>query len=50
MQLNIRFILHGVIITLAFMTLNSSLDDLGRLAIMLVLCATSVLIERGYRK
>jgi hypothetical protein len=49
MQLNIRFILHGVIVALAFMALNSSADDLIRLVIMLALCVASLLIERRHR-
>ena len=50
MHLNPRFIAHGVIVTLVFMTVTSALDDITRLAIVIGLCAAAVLIERAVAK
>lgn len=43
---NIRFILHGAIVTFVYLTIISSLSDIGRLLIVCGLIAISVVIER----
>jgi hypothetical protein len=47
---NIRFIVHGAVVALVYLTIISSLDDISRLAIVCGLIAITVLIERGAPK
>jgi hypothetical protein len=46
MPQNFRYILHGVIVASVYMTIVSSLSDIGMLLIMCGLIAIPVLIER----
>jgi hypothetical protein len=46
MPQNFRSILHGAIVASVYMTIVSSLSDIGRLLIECGLIARSVLIER----
>ena len=46
MQLKPHFIAYGVLITLVYMTIVSSLDDISRLIIVCALVALFVIIEK----
>jgi hypothetical protein len=46
MHHNVRFIVHGAIVALVYMTIVSSLDDISRLAIVCGLIAVSAIVER----
>ncbi|HEU5100393.1 MAG TPA: hypothetical protein VFU22_15300 [Roseiflexaceae bacterium] len=43
---NIRFVIHGAILAFVYMTIISSLQDIGKLLIVCALIAVSVLLER----
>ena len=46
MQPNIRFIAYGAIVTIVYMTIVSSLDDISRLIIVCSLVALLVIFEK----
>ena len=46
MQLNLRLITYGAIVALVYLTIVSSLDDIARLFIVVILVATLVIIEK----
>jgi hypothetical protein len=50
MQHNIRFMVHGAVVTLVYMTIVSSLDEITKLVIVCGLIAVSVIIERRAQK
>jgi hypothetical protein len=47
---NLRFIAHGAIIALVYMTIVSPLDDISRLIIVCCLVALFVIIEKRAMK
>ena len=50
MQHNMRFIAYGAIVALVYMTIVSSLDDIGRLIIVCGLVAIFGIIEKRASK